>query len=146
MRTVNTSKQRYELPDFPEVEKQMASRKNMTLVFLCGRYKNHCVTEEKRFYLYFYRQFCDRYMSWREENYETLHFSAVIWEKMEVNFTGQTFSLINRLTGEISTIIVFVAVLPYSQYIYTEGMLSTKKPQWIEVNALFGRCPGYRGL
>src|SRR5699024_11014395 len=41
---------------------------------------------------------------------------------------------INRLTGELSTIVVFVAVLPYSQYIYAEGMLSTKEPQWIEVN------------
>ena len=57
-------------------------------------------------------------MSWREENYETLHFNAVIGEKMEVDFAGQTFSLVNRLTGEISSIVVFVAVLPYSQYIY----------------------------
>ena len=30
----------FELPDFAEVEKQMNSRKNMTLVFLWGRYKN----------------------------------------------------------------------------------------------------------
>ena len=73
-------------------------------------------------------------MSWREENYETLHFNAVIGEKMEVDFAGKTFSMINRLTGEPSTIVVFVAVLPYSQYIYAEGMLSTKEPQWIDVN------------
>ena len=53
---------------------------------------------------------------------------------MEVDFAGKTFSMINRLTGELSTIVVFVAVLPYSQYIYAEGMLSTKEPQWIEVN------------
>ena len=33
------------------------------------------MAEEKKFYSY--RQFCDRYMSWREENYETLHFNAV---------------------------------------------------------------------
>ena len=110
----------------------MNSRKNMTLVFLWGRYKNRCMAEEKKFYSY--RQFCDRYMSWREENYETLHFNAVIGEKMEVDFAGKTFSMINRLTGEPSTIVVFVAVLPYSQYIYAEGMLSTKEPQWIDVN------------
>ncbi len=40
----------------------------------------------------------------------------------------------DSLTGEIVTIVVFVAVLPYSQFIYAEGMLSTKEPQWIEVN------------
>ncbi len=38
------------------------------------------------------------------------------------------------LTGEILPIVVFVAILPYSQYIYAEGMLSTKEPQWIGVN------------
>ena len=39
-----------------------------------------------------------------------------------------------QLTGEITAIVVFVAVLPYSQYIYAEGMVSTAEPQWIEVN------------
>lgn len=42
--------------------------------------------------------------------------------------------MIDRLTGEITPIVVFVAVLPYSQYIYAEGMGSTKEMQWIEVN------------
>ena len=38
------------------------------------------------------------------------------------------------LTGETLPIVVFVAILSYSQYIYAKGMLSTKEPQWIEVN------------
>ena len=53
---------------------------------------------------------------------------------MEVDFAGQTFAMTDPLTGEILPIVVFVAILPYSQYIYAEGMLSTKEPQWIEVN------------
>ena len=58
----------------------------------------------------------------------------MIAQKMEVDFAGQTFDLTDPLTGEILPIVVFVAILPYSQYIYAEGMLSTKEPQWIEVN------------
>ena len=58
----------------------------------------------------------------------------MIGEKIEVDFAGQTFDIVERITGEIYTIVVFVAVLPYSQYIYAEGMLSTKEPEWIEVN------------
>ena len=122
----------YALPDFAEVEAQMSHRKNMTLVFLWGRYKNQCNADGEKFYSY--RQFCDLYLQWCEENAETLHFNAVIGQKIEVDFAGKTFDLIDRLTGEISTIAVFVAVLPYSQYIYAEGMVSTKEPQWIEVN------------
>ena len=83
---------------------------------------------------YQYRQFCERYSKWCEENYETLHIGAVIGQKMEVDFAGKTFDLIDSLTGEITKIVVFVAVLPYSQYIYAEGMISTKEPQWIDVN------------
>ena len=83
---------------------------------------------------YQYSQYCELYNKWCEENYETAHFDAIIAQKMEVDFAGQTFSMTDPLTGEIMAIVVFVAILPYSQYIYAEGMLSTKEPQWIEVN------------
>lgn len=122
----------YEFPDFQEVARMMDTRKNMTLVFLWNRYKKRCLDEEKKFYQY--RQFCDLYAKWCEENYETFHFTAVIGQKMEVDFAGRTFEMTDRLTGEIVTIVVFVAVLPYSKLIYAEGMVSTKEPQWIEVN------------
>ncbi len=53
---------------------------------------------------------------------------------MEVDFAGKTFQMTDRLTGETAEIVVFVAVLPYSQLIYAEGMVSTKELQWISVN------------
>ena len=122
----------YELPDFASVHTQINSRKNMTLVYLWNRYVRRCRDEEKKFYQY--RQFCELYARWCDENYETSHFNAIIGQTMEVDFAGKTFELIDKFTGEIVPIIVFVAVLPYSQYIYAEGMISTKEPQWIEVN------------
>ena len=122
----------YELPDYEEVNNQLSSRKNMTLVFLWGRYKNRCSKDGKKFYSY--RQFCDLYRQWYKDHAETLHLAAAPGQKMEVDFAGKTFSVIDRLTGELSSVVVFVAVLPYSQCIYAEGMLSTKEPQWIEVN------------
>ena len=121
-----------ELPDYEEAAKLMATRKNMTLMFLWNRYKKKCEEEGARFYQY--SQYCELYNKWCEENYETAHFDAVVAQKMEVDFAGQTFSMTDPLTGEIMVIVVFVAILPYSQYIYAEGMLSTKEPQWIEVN------------
>ena len=121
-----------ELPDYEEAAKLMATRKNMTLMFLWNRYKNKCQEEDKRFYQY--SQYCELYNKWCDENYETAHFDAVIAQKMEVDFAGQTFNMTDPLTGDISVIVVFVAVLPYSQFIYAEGMRSTKEPQWIEVN------------
>ena len=79
-------------------------------------------------------RFCELYAVWCEENYETIHLQAVIGQKMEVDFAGKTFELIDRVTGEATAIVVFVAILPYSQYIYAEGMTSACEPQWIDVN------------
>lgn len=128
----NNRSSEYEQPDFEKVFRQMHERKNMTLVYLWNRYQKGC--NEKGVKPYQYRQFCELYSRWCDENYETIHIPAVIGQKMEVDFAGKTFDLIDKLTGETSPIVVFVAILPYSQYIYAEGMLSTREPQWIEVN------------
>lgn len=122
----------YERPDYADVYRQMTERKNMTLVYLWGRYSKRCQAEGKKYYQY--RQFCELYGTWCEENYETIHVQAVIGQKMEVDFAGKTFDLIDRITGDTTKIVVFVAILPYSQMIYAEGMTSTREPQWIDVN------------
>lgn len=122
----------YEQPDYEAVSKDMSSRKNMTLKVLWNRYVKKCRDSGLKFYSY--RQFCENYAKWCEENKETLHFDAAIGQKMEANFAGKTFRMGDPLTGEVLEIVVFVVVPPYSQYIYAEGMLSTKEPQWIAVN------------
>lgn len=133
----------FEYPDYGAVHTAMTTRKNMTMVYQWNQYKRQCEETGKKYYSY--RQFCSNYESWCEENEETMHFQAVIAQKMEVDFAGKTFSLIDGQTGEVFTIVVFVAILPYSQFIYAEGMLSTKEPQWIAVNnhalRYFGGAP-----
>ena len=122
----------YEQPNYEWVFQQITERKNMTLVYLWNRYQKDCIAREAKPYQY--RQFCENYARWCEENYETIHIQAVIGQKMEVDFAGKTFQLIDKVTGETTTIVVFVAILPYSQYIYAEGMTSTREPQWIMAN------------
>ncbi|OKZ60401.1 MAG: hypothetical protein BHV91_00445 [Clostridiales bacterium 44_9] len=114
----NNRSSEYEQPDFEWVFRQMNERKNMTLTYLWNRYQKDCRAKEAKPYQY--RQFCELYNKWCEENYETLHIPAVIGQKMEVDFAGKTFELIDKISGEITSIVVFVAVLPYSQYIYAE--------------------------
>ena len=94
----------YEQPDFAAIFRQMNERKNMTLVYLWSRYQKDCTAREVKPYQY--RQFCELYARWCSENYETLHIQAVIAQKMEVDFAGKVFELIDKLTGEITTIVV----------------------------------------
>ena len=112
----NSRNPNIEYPDYEDVNRQLSTRKNMTLVFLWNRYKKKCEETGRRYYQY--RQFCEHYSEWCDENAETLHFNAVIGEKMEVDFAGKTFEITDPLTGEIHSVVVFVAILPYSQYIY----------------------------
>ena len=56
----------FELPDFPTIHSQMTTRQNMTLVYQWNRYKKKCQTDELK--AYSYRQFCDLYASWCDEN------------------------------------------------------------------------------
>ena len=114
-----------EYPDYEEAARLMATRKNMTLVFLWNRYSKKCAAVVKRFYQY--RQYCELFNRWCEENYETAHFGAVIAQKMEVDFAGQTFNMTDPLTGEILTIVVFVAILPYSQRHCAQGVENINK-------------------
>lgn len=127
----NTRSAEYEQPDFEHVFWQMTERKNMTSTYQWKRYEKDCLAKETKPYQY--RQFCDLYAKWCEANYETIHIQAVIGQNMEVDFAGKTFDLIDKLTGEITSIVVFVAVLPYSQYIYAEGMISTKAPSGLKL-------------
>ena len=128
----NTRNEDYKHPDYEDVFRQMSERKNMTLVYQWNRYKKRCESEGTKAYQY--RQFCDLYTRWCNDNYETLHIPAVIGQTMEVDFAGKTFTIIDKLTGETTPVVVFVSILPYSQMLYAEGMTSTKEPQWIEVN------------
>lgn len=141
--TIGVRDESFELPDYRTVHSQLTTRPNMTLVYQWNRYKKKCEADSLKYYSY--RQFCERYGIWCDENEENAHFSHVIAQSMEVDFAGKTFEMTDRLTGEIFTIVVFVAVLPYSQMIYAEGMLSTKEPQWIQVNnnalAFYGGVP-----
>ena len=94
----------YEMPDYETVEKDMTSRKNMTLTVLWNRYAKRCRDSGLKFYSY--RQFCENYAKWCEENKESLHFNAVFGQKMEVDFAGKTFRMVDHITGEIMEIVV----------------------------------------
>ena len=99
----------FELPDYSVVHSQLTTRKNMTLIYQWNRYKKKCETYDLKYYSY--RQFCERYSMWCDENEETAHFTPIIAQTMEVDFAGKTFEMTDRLTGEVSVIVVFVAVL-----------------------------------
>ena len=84
---------------------------------------------------YSYSQFCYHYQLWRSDSALSMHMSHKAGDKMFVDFTGKTLQIVDRHSGEIQDVEVFVAVLGASQYTYVEAVASQKKHDWLSVNS-----------
>lgn len=94
---------------------------------------------------YSYSQFCFHLQQWLKQQSATMHFEHVPGEKLFIDFTGKKLSIVDKDTGEITELEVFVAVLGYSQMAYVEAVRSQRVEEFIKVteNSLhyFGGTP-----
>jgi transposase len=86
---------------------------------------------------FMYSQFCNFYRTYAIKNKATIHIHHKSGEKLEVDWAGQTTTIINTDTGQPIKAYIFVAVLPSSQYAYVEAFFSQNQENWItaHVNA-----------
>jgi transposase len=53
-------------------------------------------------------------------------------DKMFVDYTGKKLYIVDKHTGLITDVEVFVSILPASQYVFAEASLSQKKENFID--------------
>ncbi len=94
---------------------------------------------------YNYSRFCYHYQMWRKQLDVPMHFEHKAGDKMQVDFAGKKLEYMDRKSGKIIQVEVFVALLVSSQYTYVEASQSQKKEDFIGCleNALyyFGGVP-----
>ena len=94
---------------------------------------------------YSYSQFCYHLQQWSKQQSATMHFEHTSGEKIFLDFTGKKLQTVDKQTGELTEVEVFVAVLGYSQMTYVEALRSQKLEDFIRAteNALhyFGGVP-----
>lgn len=126
------------IPDWAEVHKELR-RKGVTLALLWHEYK----TSNPEGYQYSW--FCHQYADWVGKIDLVMRQEHRAGEKLFVDYAGQTMEIVDRLTGEIKTAQIFVAVLGASNYTYAEATWSQSLPDWTgsHVRALrfFGGVP-----
>jgi transposase len=71
-----------------------------------------------------YSQFCHHYQQYTQKTKATMRILRKPGEQLEVDWAGQTASIIHRDSGEMIDVYVFVGVLSYSQYAYVEAFAS----------------------
>ena len=130
-------------PDFDYVHKELL-KPGVTLSGLWEEYVQECKDAHQPFYHRSY--FFSMYQSYLKHNNLTMHIGQKPGEKVEVDFAGQTLPIYDLSRREIiSKAYLFVAVLPFSQYIYCEATDNMKQESWINLHInmfrFFGGVP-----
>lgn len=118
----------YEEPDYDLVHKEL-SRTGVTLKLLWEEYRDRCLEANK--IPMGYTKFCEGYGKHVTVNKLTNHLDNKPGAKTEVDWSGPTMSYVDTSTGEIMTVYLFVATLPYSQYSYVEPARDMKMDTFI---------------
>lgn len=112
------------LPDCAYLHTEL-KRKGVTLMLLWEEYQ----ADHRQGYRY--SHFCDLYRQWVRKLKISMRQIHKAGEKLFVDYAGQTLSIVNPHTGEITEAQIFVAVLGASSYTFAEATLSQNLPDWL---------------
>jgi transposase len=92
-----------------------------------------------------YTAFCDRRRAWKRKRRITMRQSHKAGERMFVDFSGKRPSIVNRATGEVRAVELFVATLGASSYTFVCAVETQTVGDWLraheEALAYFGGTP-----
>lgn len=129
-------------PDYEYVHKEL-KRVGVTLKLLHEEYVERCQKEGK--IPMAKTKFNEGYREYTAENSLTNHLEHKPGERCEVDWSGPTMHYVDRNTGEIITVHLFVGTLPYSQYSYVEPCLNMRMNTFISCHVnmyeYFGGVP-----
>jgi len=115
-------------PDCEYIHKEMA-KSGVTLSLLWDEYCESCRLSNEIPLMY--SQFCYHYQQYAAKTRATMHIGRKPGEQMEVDWAGQTASIVDSETGENIEMYVFVAALSYSQYAYVEAFPNQNQESWL---------------
>lgn len=115
-------------PDCGHIDREMM-KNGVTLKLLWHEYCEECRQHNDMPLMY--SQFCFHYQKHTEKKRATMHIQRKPGEQIEVDWAGDTVSIIDRDTGEIIPAYIFVGVLSYSLYAYVEAFFAQDMDSWI---------------
>lgn len=118
----------YKDPDYEYIHQELR-KTGVTLKLLWEEYKDKCLDTDS--IPMGYTKFCEGYKNHVTVNKLTNHLDNKPGVKTEVDWSGPTMSYMDTATGEVVTVYLFVATLPYSQYSYVEPTRDMKMDTFI---------------
>ena len=78
-----------------------------------------------------YSRFCDLYREWKRQSNPVMRFEHKAGDKLFLDYAGKSLYLVDKSTGALVPLEVFVSVLGSSQLTYVEAVYSQKKEDFI---------------
>ncbi|MDV3633528.1 LuxR family transcriptional regulator [Elizabethkingia anophelis] len=80
---------------------------------------------------YSYTQFMEHYRRKHSKERGSMKLNHIAGREMFIDFAGKKLHIIDKNTGELLPVEVFIAILPHSQYTYVEACVSQKREDLI---------------
>lgn len=113
---------------FPYMDKELR-KTGVTRRHLWQEYQQQTKGKEES---YSYSQFCYHYQQWSKKGQVTAPLIHKAGEKLFIDFTGKLLETIDRDTGEIIPMQVFVGVLAASGYTFVRATYSQKQQDFLD--------------
>jgi len=130
--------------DFAGVHRELR-KTGVTLQLLCVEYQQSAIAANDGRRPYQYSQFCDLYHDWKSKLDMPMRQNHVAGEKLFIDYSGKKPTIIDRDTGEVIEVELYVAVMGASNCTYVEATRSQQLPDFVgsTVRALeyFGAVP-----
>jgi len=118
----------FKSPDYDYVHNEL-KKVGVTLKLLHQEYKDSCNKEGS--IAAGYTKFTEDYRAYVNRCNLSNHLQHKPGQAVEVDWSGKHMEVIDKDTGEITKVHLFVACLPYSQYAYVEPTLDEKQDTWL---------------
>lgn len=110
--------------NWPDIYKEL-KRKEVTLQLLWQEYK---VTYLDGFS---YSRYCHYYRRWKKKSDVSMRQNHKAGEKVFVDYAGLTAQVIDKTTGDIQKVQIFVGSLGASSYLFAEATWTQSLPDWL---------------
>lgn len=107
-------------------------RTGVTLQTLWAEYQEGAKLCDSSLRPYQYSQFCDVYSAWKSKLAITMRQTHRAGEKAFVDFSGKRPKIVDRDTGEVTEVELFVMVLGASNYTYAEATATQSAADFID--------------
>ena len=129
--------------DYKKIYDEMTRDRTMKMTILWEEYVIEAVESDKRPYQY--SRFCEKYHVWCDANDIAVIKRYIAADIGEFDWAGKKLTICNPDAGELADVPVFVACLPYSQYVFVRAYSDMTMESWLQAAAdsfaFFGGCP-----